>query len=435
MRWTLLACLAIAATGCDEGVDLRARMAAAGVFSPGRTDAGRQRVTGLGQLLFFEKELSGNRNVACSSCHMPFSHAADALPLGRGQGASGAGALRTGGVALPRNTPSPFNRSFAHVLLWDGRVERLDDGTIRAPVALPDGVDTLLEAQALLPLLDRDEMRGHAGDADVHGQPNELATLPDEDPQAIWDAVMARLMAIDRYRLLFAGAFPGVPEGEHTIVHVVEAIVRFEMRLWELTDTPFDQLLGAEHRPAVDTALSDTQRRGAELFFGDAGCHRCHDGPLLSDDRFHNIGVPPFGPGIDGAPDEGRFRVTGDPADRFAFRTPPLRNVELTGPYMHDGVFEWLEDAIRHHLDPDRALDEGVQRRDGVEVVVDPAVAAQIRETLDPDVRPLRVLSDDEVSAIADFLVSLTSQTERNVFPGAGEPPEVPSGLPVDRSL
>src|SRR5690606_22058092 len=203
---------------------------------------------------------------------------------GRGQGATGAGTERQGGVTLPRNVVSPFNRSFARALLWDGRVEELDDGTIRAPVPLPEGIASAMEAQVLLPLLDRHEMRGYDGDLDVRGEPNELAAIPDDEPAAVWDAVMARLMAIPAYRMRFAQAFPDVPEGEHDIVHVARAIVRFEMRLWDITDTAFDGFLGNEHVPGQDLALAPEQRRGAELFFGDAGCDRCHNGPLLGDD-------------------------------------------------------------------------------------------------------------------------------------------------------
>jgi cytochrome c peroxidase len=404
--------IAIGVAGCADD-DLRERMAAAGVYSPSRTDGGRRGVAELGQLLFFDQELSGNRNVACASCHMPIDHAGDALELGVGQGATGVGPVRTGGPILPRNTVSPFNRSFAHSLFWDGRVERRDDGTIVAPVPLPEGIETLLEAQALLPLLDRNEMRGQDGDLDVRGDVNELASISDDAPEDVWAAVMARLMAFEEYRTLFANAFPDTAAGEHTVVHAARAIARFEMRLWELTDTPFDVFLGAEHRPPVDEALNESQRRGAELFFGDAGCDRCHNGPLLSDFAYHNIGIPAAGPGMRDGIDEGRFLVTADPLDRFAFRTPPLRNVALTAPYMHNGTSPTLGDAIRQHLSSS------------------PVTGDDILETLDPDARPLRSLDSDEVGDIELFLESLSSRTEEGVFFGAGEPGSVPSGLAV----
>lgn len=425
----------VLAAACS-GDDLRHRIEAAGVFSPARNDSFPSQRADLGQLLFFDPELSGNRNVACSSCHLPSDHAADGQSLGLGQGASGAGTEREGGAPLPRNSIAPFNRSFAEALLWDGRVERMADGTIRAPVPLPEGIETLLEAQALLPFLDREEMRGEAGDVDVLGAPNELATIADDAPEAVWDAIMVRLMAIEEYRVRFAMAFPDVPEGEHTIVHLVKAIVRFEMRLWELTDTPFDSFLGSEHRLPVEQVLTPEARRGANLFFGDAGCDRCHNGPLLSDDAFHNIGVPPFGPGkVDGI-DEGRFLVTGDASDRFAFRTLPLRNVAITGPYMHNGAVGSLREAIEQHLYPQRALDVGSFVVPSGELVpIDPALGEAIRETISPDLRPLRDLGDAEIDDLVMFLESLSSDTEAFLLPpAAGEPLTVPSGLPVQGS-
>lgn len=400
-----------------SGENLRERIRAAGVFSPSRSDRPKRGLVELGQLLFFDRELSGNRNIACASCHLPSNHAHDHLALGRGQGATGLGSARDGGPTLPRNTPSPFNRSFAESLLWDGRVERLTDGTLRAPIPLPRGIETPLEAQALLPLLDRDEMRGHPGDRDVFGAPNELAEVPNESPEDVWSAIMSRLMSIPEYRERFAAVFPEVEPGSHEITHVARALARFEMHLWELTDTPFDEFLGDEHRPPFDHALTDTQLRGAELFFGDGGCDRCHHGPLLSDNAYHNIGVPLFGPGTTDGIDEGRYLVTGNPSDRFAFRTPPLRNVELTAPYMHNGTAPDLASAIRQHIDVDSTLD------------------ARVAATRDADARPLRPLSSEELFLIEDFLRSLSSPTELSIFPGAGEPAAVPSGLPVDGEL
>ncbi len=170
MRRALFASmLALAVGACDGGSDLREQIALAGVYSPTRSDGGHDAVLALGQLLFFDKELSGNRNIACASCHMPADHAGDQLALGRGQGATGTGIAREGGETLPRNTVSPFNRSFAESLFWDGRVEKLPDGSLSAPVPLPEGTRTLLEAQALIPILNRSEMRGQVGDVDTLG--------------------------------------------------------------------------------------------------------------------------------------------------------------------------------------------------------------------------------------------------------------------------
>lgn len=421
--WVFAAVLLVSA--CDS--DLRGRIEAARVFSPRRVEVGNNAVVNLGQLLFFDRELSGNRNIACASCHFPFKHAGDGEHLGVGEDLE----------PLPRNTIEPFNRSFATAMLWDGRIERLEDGSIRSPVPLPEGVETLLEAQALLPLLDRHEMRGQPGDIAVGGQPNELAALADDDPQAIWDAVLARILAIEEYRAHFAAAFPRVPLEEITIVHVARAMAQFEMRLWELTDTAFDDFLGSVSNPPQDAAMDPRSVEGASLFFGDAGCFRCHNGPLLSDERYHNIGVPQLGPRLaEEGLDEGRFRVTGDPRDRFAFRTPSLRNVSLTGPYMHDGAYTHLFDVIAHHLDPERQLRQytGVQLPEHLRTTLqnDPATQAQILATLSDEVRPLRPLTHYEIESLVAFLFSLASRTELTVFPEAGVPFAVPSGLPID---
>ena len=368
------------AVGCDapgsSEEQIRAIAESFGVYSPRRLRDDSSPVGQLGQLLFFEREVSGNRNIACSSCHFPADNAQDGLPVGRGEGASGLGRERVGGRLLRRNTLAPFNPSVLDTMMWDGRLERLADGTIRAPVPLPEGIATLLEAQALLPLLDRVEMRGEPGSVDVRGRPNELAQIADEAPSAVWSAIMARLMAIDLYRALFAAAFPEVAEGEHTIVHFARAIARFEMMIWDLTDTHFDRLLRAE-------IGSFEARDGAALFFGEAGCAECHNGPLLSDARFYDLGIE--------GDDLGRAEVTGDSADRNAFRTSPLRNVALTAPYLHDGSAPTLDAAIRAH----------------------PGEPAN-------------------VEALVGFLNTLTSSTELSVPFNAGVPARVPSGLDVD---
>jgi cytochrome c peroxidase len=394
------------------------------VYSPVRVGHGMTAEARLGQLLFFDRELSGNRNIACATCHLPEEHAADDRNIAVGQG----------GAPLFRNTIEPFNRAFADSLFWDGRVE-LIDGVVHTPVPVPAEADTLLVAQALLPMLDRDEMRGRPGDIAVDGRANELALIDDADVEAIWAAVLARLLDLPGYITAFFEAYPSVAIEELSIVHVARAIVAFEQHLWELTDTPFDRYLGTTGVAGDDVALQGPAYEGAELFFGDAGCSRCHGGPLLSDGGYHNIAVPQIGPGADGTGlDLGRAVVTGRVRDRFAFRTPPLRNVALTAPYMHDGAFFDLASTVRHHLDPAGSL----AAYDGAFLPAE--LAAQVHHehdserlaAIDPDLRPLRVLSDRDVDNLVAFLDTLSSSVELGVFPGAGVPPEVPSGLPID---
>ncbi|MCA9613318.1 MAG: hypothetical protein KC586_11250 [Myxococcales bacterium] len=378
----------------------------------------------LGQMLFFERELSGNRNVACATCHVPFLSTTEPLALSIGQGGEGTGPTRARGEGsiLPRHTSDLFHRGAARSLLWDGRVEMLDDGTIRAPVPLPPGITTALQAQALLPLLDRAEMRGHAGDVAVDGRANELAAIADGRPEAVWDAIVARLLALEGYQFRFQIAFP---DQEITIVHVAQALDFFERSLWDPQRSRFD-------REGPDS-FSEAEREGHDLFFGDAGCFRCHDAPLFTDELFHNLAVPQIGPGKRDGLDEGRALVTGDPADRFRFRTPSLRNVHLTAPYMHDGAFATLEGAIRHHLDPATSLREydPEQLPSSLRAMRRDDVNGELLETLD-DPRPFRALNDAEVDALVAFLHTLADEPELIKEPDHAVPVEVPSGLPVD---
>lgn len=425
----LLALGGVFAGACDSTDQdvLRANVEAAGVFSPRRVEIGSEAVVELGRVLFFERELSGNRNISCATCHLPEEHAGDDHRLSIGQG----------DVRLPRNTAEPFNRSFATNLFWDGRVE-LVGSEVEAPVALPDGIDTLLEAQALLPLLDRDEMRGDPGDVATDGRANELALFDDEQVEAIWDGVIARIRALPEYEHWFASAFPDVRWEDVSIVQVARALAEFELFLWELTDTRFDSYLGSSIDPPDDGALSNEELRGAELFFGEAGCSNCHNGPLLSDGDYHNIGVIPIGPGHgDHGVDIGRANVSDATSDRFRFRTPPLRNVELTSPFMHNGAYTSLAEAVRQHLDPERSLrgyrSEDLEPEIRELVHTDVAILDEVVDGIDPQLVVVsREQAEEWTGYLVAFLRSLSSQVELEVFPGAGAPFAVPSGLPID---
>jgi cytochrome c peroxidase len=143
----------------------------------------------LGRSLFFDKILSGNRDVACATCHTMADHATDALSLAVGTGGVGTGAARTLGTGrqfVPRNAPSLLNQGLGlFYLFWDGRVnEEGGIGRFKTPtgVVIPPQASNLLAAQAMLPVLNRTEMRGLAGDRDVTGNPNELAMIPDASP-------------------------------------------------------------------------------------------------------------------------------------------------------------------------------------------------------------------------------------------------------------
>ena len=159
-------------------------------------------------------------------------------------------------------------------------------------------------------------------------------------------------------------------------------------------------------------------KAGALLFYGEAGCGECHSGVLLTDQAYHNIAAPQLGPGKDESGlDYGRYLETEDPADKFAFRTPPLRNVALTGPWLHNGAYGSLEEAVRHHLNAAESLqDYGADQLPPLfrqALRSEPEVIAMVLDTLDPLVEEQRELTAEEFEQLMAFLQSLTSPSAR----------------------
>ncbi|MCA9970951.1 MAG: hypothetical protein KC425_12085 [Anaerolineales bacterium] len=432
--------LAGCAAGGEADLDTRVRTAVAahGVtpldFGPAQDPA---RVA-LGQALFFDKLLSGNRDVSCATCHHPTLASGDALPVSIGTGGRGLGPDRVLGHQrgfIPRNATELFNRGAPawRSMFWDSRVVQNADGSFTTPAdeLLPPGLENVLAAQAMFPVTSAAEMRGASGDWDVNRQVNELALSTEEDFDLIWRGLMARLLAEPGYVALFAAAYPGVPPAELSFVHAANALAAFEIDAFTLPDSPWDRYLRGDA-----AALSDAARRGALLFYGDAGCAQCHSGSLFTDQAHHNIGVPQVGPGkgAEAPLDLGRGRETGGQIGRFAFRTPPLRNVAATAPYMHNGAFADLETAVRHHFDPVgscRAYDETAQLPAALWGTLqdDDVVMLDMLGSVSPLVRPARALSDAEV---VDLLAFLEALTDPAVYALDGVvPTAVPSGLPV----
>lgn len=399
----------------------------------------------IGQLLFYDKILSGNRNISCGTCHHHDLGGGDGLSLGLGEGGRGLGPDRTAGTGrdriakrIPRNAPPLWNLGAAEVrrLFHDGRLEVSDlyGNGFDSPAEewLPQGLDSLLAAQALFPLTAQFEMAGNVGENEVTGA---VADRIDNG----WPILAKRVRTIPEYGAMFVDAFDDVDAPEQvTIVHIGNAIGAFVASEWRNHDSPFDAYL------AGDTgALSGPARAGMELFYGRAGCDACHSGPLLSDQRFHALALPAFGPGrtrrFDPIPrDVGRMGFTDRLEDAYRFRTPMLRNVELTAPYGHNGAYATLEGIIAHHADPLGALarwDRAEARLPDVPwlaaadfaIAEDRIEAARHRAAL--DIVP-RDLSAADIDALAAFLRSLTGATaERRPL---GRPERVPSGLPVD---
>jgi cytochrome c peroxidase len=390
----------------------------------------------LGRALFFDKELSGNRDIACATCHQPGASLGDGLSLAVGTGGTGLGPARTLGPGrqfVPRGAPTLLNSGLGlFYMFWDGRLSGFGPGpfTLDSGLSLPAGLPNLLTAQAMLPVLNRREMRGEPGDTDVFGNRNELAEFADDQSAQIWRAIMMRLRAIPEYGDLFGAAYPGRRASQLGFEHAAQVLAAFQMEAFTRTRSPFDRYLDRD-----DAALTAEQKRGALLFFGEAQCGSCHNGPFLGASGFANVGAPQIGPGVGkGAPlDLGFGEIQNNEFYRFAFRVAPLRNVELTAPYMHSGAYPTLEAVVDHYNDVPAAL----RGYDVTQLVPalrnlyhgDEATITAVLSTLDFRLQRGLGLTEDEKRELVAFLESLTDPAARDLRPLV--PARVPSGLPV----
>ena len=343
----------------------------------------------LGRLLFWDPVLSGARDVACATCHHPDFAYADGRDLSLGVGAMGLGPTRvdkSGGrvPVVKRNSQTILNTGFNGL---DGRHRRRGFGDAAArvdPATAPmfwDSRVRSLETQALEPIKALEEMRG--------------TSYPEDEAVGI---VVERLRSIPEYVTRFEDAFG--PGTSIDAARLGQAIAAFERSLVAM-DSPFDRF-----RAGDTQALTLQQRRGFETF-DDVGCDRCHRGTVFSDFDLEAEGVAEHP--LLSVPDAGD--------GRFRFRTPSLRNVALTAPYMHNGTLATLEDVLRFY-DNGRSENPNVLNRrgqggDGV-------------ARLSGSFRRVDNMSDREMRDITAFLESLTDTNFDRAIPSS-----VPSGLPV----
>jgi len=398
----------------------------------------------LGRLLFYDPILSGNRNISCGTCHAIEHGTSDGLSLGIGQGGHGVGPLRKAvdrekiRKRIPRNSPALWNLAAKEitVLFHDGRVSvsnRYGNGfDSPAEEWLPQGLDNVLAAQALFPLTSQFEMAGNPKE-------NEVAGAAYDRIDYVWPILAKRVRVIPEYGEAFVNAFNDVDQPlDVSIVHIANALSAFMGFEWRSYDSAFDSWLAGD-----ENALTAKQRSGLDIFFGDGNCASCHSGKLFTDHKFHAIALPHFGPGRTRrfdphVRDVGRMGETDRLEDAYRFRTPSLRNVELTAPYGHNGAYKTLEGIVRHHLDPVGSFDRW--RPKGAVLHPIPWIAdidfisfkdnrerARLRAKV--DIEPVN-LGDTEVAALVAFLKSLTgTQSKKGRL---GKPESVPSGLPID---
>ena len=399
----------------------------------------------IGQLLFYDKILSGNRNISCGTCHHHDHGGSDGLSLGIGEGGSGLSAERTAGVGddrirkrIPRNATSLWNLGHKSitVVFVDGRLEISDlyGNGFNSPAEewLPSGLDTVIAAQAVFPMVAQFEMAGNPKE-------NEIAGAVHDRIDASWPILAKRVRIIPEYGEMFVAAFDNINKPEQvSIVEVAEALGQFINHEWQNFDSPYDALIkdGLPLEPAAE--------RGRQLFFGKANCSSCHSGPLLSDQKFHALGLPAFGPGrtrrFDPMPrDVGRMGESDALEDAYRFKTPRLRNIALTAPYGHNGAYPTLEGIIRHHLNPAKARAEWTQDMarlpsvpwlQEIDFVIQSDILEMARQAEKIDIEPVG-LSDKDVDDLVAFMHALTGKTASKR--PSGVPETVPSGLSVDQ--
>lgn len=394
----------------------------------------------LGQLLFYDPVLSGNKQTACATCHHPALGTSDGVSLSFGDGGIGMGPQRVADPEnlpeerIPRNSPALFNLGADEftVMFHDGRLEAdpAHPNGIRTPMGgdMTTGFASVLSAQTMFPVLSRDEMAGSYDENQI-GQLVRQGRITGAG--GAWDVLSRRIAALPVYATRFETVYPHIATPDDiAFTDISNAIAAFVAYEWRSDTAPFDAYLRGRAK------LSPEADSGRALFYGAAGCSVCHSGPFQTDHSFHAMGAPQIGPGKsatfqDHHRDEGRFRVTGRAADLYAFRTPSLRNVTLTAPYGHAGTHRDLTAFIKAHIDPVRGLGN-YDRSQAIlpaypsadfTVMDDPAQVAAIADAV--TVQPV-TLTKDQLDQITAFLEALTDPV--SITGRLGVPDAVPSG-------
>jgi cytochrome c peroxidase len=400
----------------------------------------------LGQALFFDPILSGDRDVSCATCHLLQNGLSDGLPRSIGTDGEGVGPdrkLLKGIQVHPRHALDLWNRDNNSVsaFFWDGHVEVLDSRKrlFRSPLgtALPTGFQNAMAVQAVFPITISDEMLGYYGEhssktlpANQANKRNELVLSTSYSSeiakmQSVHTLLLNRLLAIDskpepwqsEYRSMFRRAYPRKTVSEMNIVDVGNAIAHFEELAFASTDSAWDRYIGGDQH-----AISEQAKVGALVFYGEGRCAACHTGPLFSDFKYHGVGI--FSKiYVNGqyVNDLGRGGVTGNPRENYEFRTSPLRNVTKFGPYFHDGSTPSLYDAIVRHLEPLAKV--GTYNPDG-SFFIERDQADSVSPILATGIK----LSKEQIQALIAFLSTLDSQSRSR---DQIVPARVPSGIPI----
>ena len=366
------------------------------------------RLANIGRLLWFDTVTGLKGDNACAGCHSPTNGFGDSQPIAIGIDSNRIIGPDRAGPRNMRRAPMVLNTAFFPSLMWNSRFSSRSgdpfDNRLGFEFPPPEGMTLsaepqLLVAQAFIPPTERTEAAGF----DFAG-----------DNNAIRAEVVKRLDDVPDYRRLFGERFPAVRAGAPiNYAMFARAIAEFEFSL-TFADAPIDRYARGDL-----AALDAHEKRGAMLFLGKAGCVQCHSvsgasNQMFSDFRQHAIGVPQLVPrntnnhfdGPGGNEDFGREDFSGDPADRYKFRTPSLRNVAVQAAFMHDGAFTTLASAIRHHLNPATSLLEYSSAREALPIDLSgpigptaPSLAAVDHRLTSPI-----VLTDEDFSDLVGFV-------------------------------
>jgi enediyne biosynthesis protein E4 len=392
----------------------------------------------LGKKLFFSTALSGTSDVACASCHHPLLGGGDDLPLSVGVDAFiptvlGPGRVHQGDLSLDpqadggpnvgRNSPTTFNVSlYERSLFWDGRVQVVEQGidTPESPAESADvgAGDDLLSTQSMFPVVSTHEMRGRTGTLFTQQADEARATLA------------LRLRESSSWLSEFQQGFGDLnaTADEMITYRNIAAALSAYQQTQVFVNSPWNAYLGGD----LD-AISTEAKLGALLFFkpieeGGFDCDKCHSGDFFTDEKYYLLAVPQLGRGQkNSGVDFGRSSVTGKDEDDYKFRTPSLLNVEVTGPWGHDGAFVALEDALAYQSSIESSSEQydytlaELKQFDVVEVdagrnQINTLLAVEKFMQLNEDEKPLQKnITKQDVSYLVSFLKSLTDPCVKEV--------------------
>jgi cytochrome c peroxidase len=287
---------------------------AGGIHIPKDNPLTRAKIE-LGRQVYFENRISGDGTLSCASCHAPTEGYSRRTTFGVG--------IR--GQTGNRNSPVAYNRILSTVQFWDGRADSLEEQA-KGPIANPIEMGSDHESCV-------------ACHREIDGNKFQIDNIIPGD--GVTNDTVAKAIASFE-RAIVTGTSPA---------DKLESLVTFEKAFKDYIDDPkgfqeddaesYQKYLKLK-KAVAEAKVSDSARRGRELFFGKANCTACHVGANFTDEKFHNIGV-----GMDAKePDLGRYVITKEEKDKGAFKTPTVRNVALTAPYMHDGSQKTLEEVV-----------------------------------------------------------------------------------------